>query len=254
MQVLVDGDSKGSGVASVESAEFVQATASGDDLTVTGNVVGDPDRTESSVYVEGGAKITVEGKVAEYGNGSAIQAYETSNVTVKEDVEEKGNNHAICAFNSTVEIKGNVEEDDSGDAIYVFGNAQVSVKGDVKQDGIGYAIQTFESSGSRVLVEGTVTGNIKNQSGNNIYIGKLSEGSNIENGIVHYLIGTADGSALPNTDFTIIGGGELLEATDGAFDTVEGVEKDGKAKKYYYTKSAVPNEFKNKKILTQTFN
>ena len=70
----------------------------------------------------------------------------------------------------------------------------------------------------------------------------------IKTGIVHYLIGTADGSALPNTDFTIIGGGELLKATDGAFDTVEGVEKDGKAKKYYYTKTAVPNEFKNKII------
>ena len=234
----------------VGDAQYVKANASGDDLTVTGNVLGDPNFSNHSVSGTGGAKITVEGEVAENDGQSAIHATNGASVTVEKDVKEKGANHAIYANNSTVEIKGNVEEQDRGDAISVYDNAQVSVKGDVKQDGDGYAINTCESSGSTVLVEGTVTGNITNPSGNNLYIGKLSEGSEIEPGIgiVHYLIGTANGSALPNTDFTIIDGNELLKATDGAFDTVEGVEKDGKAKKYYCTNTADPNEFKNKII------
>ena len=105
-------------------AQYVSADASGDDLTVTGNVLGDPNFSIHSVFGLNGAKITVEGEVAEHDRWSAIQALSASNVTVKMDVKEEGDNHAINANNSTVEIKGNVEEDGKGDAIYVYGNAR----------------------------------------------------------------------------------------------------------------------------------
>ena len=156
-EVYVDDESKGTGEVSVDNAQYVSAGATGDDLTVTGNVTGDG--THNSVYADGGGEINVGGTVTGniYWGGDAIYAKDDSTkVVVVGTVTEEAGGSAINASSGAVVEVGNVSEDGKGNAVSASSGASVTVEGNVIESGEGNAINATGAE-TMVTVEGNVT-------------------------------------------------------------------------------------------------
>lgn len=155
-EVYVDGESKGTGEVLVDNAQCVSADATGDDLTVTGNVTGDG--MHNSVYAEGGGEINVGGTVT--GNiswgGDAIYATgDSTKVVVVGTVTEEAGGSAINASSGAAVEVGNVSEDGKGNGVSASFGASVTVEGNVTESGEGFAVN---ASGAETIV--TVNGNV----------------------------------------------------------------------------------------------
>ena len=160
-EVTVDGESKGPGTVSVDSAHSVEANASGDKLTVNGSVIGTEEATNSAVSATNGATIEVSNNVNDSSTNEAIHAIYVesgSTVNVGGNAIENNSGDAINAQNSTVTVEGNVTENGGGNAIFAKGNGTtITVKGDVTENDVGNAV--YAQDEALVIVYGSVTEN-----------------------------------------------------------------------------------------------
>ena len=215
-----------------ESADILSVTGTGQvDVIVNKSVkkpVGKP--SDYAVSAEAGASVTVTGDV-DGGDGfisGGINAISGSTVNISGNITSKGLGSGVpgikAAEGSTVEVRGDVSGntgvDASGDGTVIKVGGDVTAK-----DENGNAV-VISSNNPMVMIEGTVTGDIKASSTDgNILIGKL-EGDiinlNLDN--VHYLIGTENGS---NNIITVTG--DIISTK-----TIDGVKNKG----YHYTSTA----------------
>ena len=165
-EVTVDGESKGTGTVSVDSAQSVKANESGDKLTVNGSVIGTESATNAAVIATYGGTIEVSNDVKDSADCRDAHGISVSGSTVNVggNVSESGQGHAVNAngSNSSLTIGGSVTEKDAGIAIGGM-NIVAIVGGNVDEEGDGSAIQV---SNSTVTVKGNVT---ENDAGDAIY-------------------------------------------------------------------------------------
>lgn len=213
-EVYVDGESKGTGEVSVDNAQCVSAGATGDDLTVTGNVTGNG--VNNSVYAEGGGEINVGGTVT--GNiswgGDAIYAKDKSTkVVVVGTVTEEAGGSAINASSGAAVEVGNVSEDGKGNGVSASSGASVTVEGNVTESGEGFAVN---ASGAETIV--TVNGNV-DESGTGSALQAVEATIIVIGNVEEKDAGTAITAA---KNATVIVGGNVTDGveTAGASDAV----------------------------------
>ena len=251
--VKVDGDVTESGTGDAinankstvevgKSIKEIKESGNGNAITALDSTVKvDGSVTENgegfAIDASGDSTVEIGGNVTESGDGYAVSARNGSTVKIDGNVTGGDNNHAIYALkdSTTVIVAGNVEINGVGNAIWCNTNATVRVRGNVGGDSTKEVI--LAQGSSTVIVEGDATGNIKSTGGSNVYIGKLVGGSvtTAGDGVVHYLIGTADGSEALSD---LIVDSNILEKEGQDFATIDGVEIDGQSKKYLYTSTS----------------
>ena len=199
------------------NAQYVSANASGDQLTVNGDVIGAS--SADSVYAADSAKITVSGSVTEEGANYAVRANSGSNVTVEINITELGAEDAIYTSNNgKVFVGGNISESDAGDAVDAIFGSSVEVTGNVTESGAGNAIQangasTQTGAAATVTVKGNVT---EEGDGNAIY---AQNGATV---IVYCNVYEKDGGSAINATkgSKVIVGGNVTEKGDGKNNAV----------------------------------
>ena len=220
-EVTVDGESKGPGTVSVDSAQSVKADASGDKLTVNGSVIGTESATTAAVIATNGGTIEVGNDVKDSADHAGTHGISGSGSTVNVggNVSESGQGNAVNGSGSFT-IGGSVTEKDYGVAIAGM-NIVAIVGGNVDEEGDGSAIQV---SNSTVTVEGNVT-----ESGNGNAI-EASGDSTVT--VILNVSESGDGNAIKakNTSTVIVGGdvsggddGSTINAQDTAKVIVEGL-------------------------------